>query len=634
MQDLALLPTQVQILSGAIHDMLAGRQDAADILSLSATRLGIADVPAAPDLGPAKMSNAAGVAALQQKVKLLEEQNADLIDELSVSRECLDSTRAELEAAMLLLQSRAPHSAQMAPAVRNQVLLPREEPLPLNAPFQTRSPFENRSTSASLHRQPTVLETLGPHHPRSEAAMAILASGGSSVGHLDPHAISNAFSRWRERAAQKRELQHREKEFQQRTHLSRRSSHLSPSAHSTPKVTQVSTWIEKDAKLREGALSLRSSLPQTPRPEPPSPKVIGVTPFISSVEEMPPDLRATKESNFIGNMLSAPTDYSCTRWRRRNLYTEENWAEWAEWQSQEKAHRDAFQCLQIFSDKSYMLTAPNLRSPDTETQAEAWNGYRTQLIIDIRQALVVGCSWKMILTRLNASWVDPDSGYPRLAQYTKNALADSVLLRHPLLHADLLIFQLDTSYASGSKKYKDDSMTAEWDNTNSRRPGEDPRSLAQRVVQAFLAMHESSGLTEAAIWKNPSHCHVVNTRVQDCLQNDPSRGPDAGLRSSSAFAHIWEEVKQRIEMGEATHEDLRSEHLVMRGVAPRESADRAAGGTHPRHANDDQGAQWSHRTGAGSKQNRAERRAAERMAEERGLHPPTSYMQDSMPNDR
>ena len=135
MQDLALLPTQVQILSGAIHDMLAGRQDAADILSLSATRLSVADVTAAPDPGPANGSNAAGVAALQQKVKLLEEQNADLLDELSVSRECLDSTRAELEAAMLLLQNRAPQSAQMTRVNREPRLLPREEPLLSNAQF-------------------------------------------------------------------------------------------------------------------------------------------------------------------------------------------------------------------------------------------------------------------------------------------------------------------------------------------------------------------------------------------------------------------------------------------------------------------------------------------------------------------
>jgi hypothetical protein len=94
----------------------------------------------------------------------------------------------------------------------------------------------------------------------------------------------------------------------------------------------------------------------------------------------------------------------------------------------------------------------------------------------------VGFPWAELLTRLASTLSDQKSGYPRLAKYITSALYDTLLIRYPLLHADVLFYKLDCSYAVGSSKYSSDSVTVDWERATSRLPGEDPISLAIREL--------------------------------------------------------------------------------------------------------------------------------------------------------
>ena len=180
-----------------------------------------------------------------------------------------------------------------------------------------------------------------------------------------------------------------------------------------------------------------------------------------------------------------------------------------------------------------ILIAPDLRSADAELAADAWNAYRRHLLILIRQALTVGFPWAELLTRLASTLSDQRSGYPRLANYITCALDDTSLIRYPLLHADVLFYKLDCSYAVGSSKYSSDSVTVDWERATSRLPGEDPISLAIRVTNAFLTKHDSPTLTDVTVWDHPSFTNEINRRYSECLCNDiadPERGADIALQ--------------------------------------------------------------------------------------------------------
>ena len=162
-------------------------------------------------------------------------------------------------------------------------------------------------------------------------------------------------------------------------------------------------------------------------------------------------------------LLESRPDPSLKTWRRRSLYTLENYREWSEWQPASRVHRDAAAAGEKFMSKPILLVAPDLRSPSAALAADEWSGYRRTLLVLIRQALVVGFSWKELLCRLAITFADPLRGYPRLENYFTSALSDSVLLEHPLLHADVLIYNLDVSYSAGSERYSQDSTTADWE---------------------------------------------------------------------------------------------------------------------------------------------------------------------------
>ena len=102
--------------------------------------------------------------------------------------------------------------------------------------------------------------------------------------------------------------------------------------------------------------------------------------------------------------------------------------------------------------------------------------------------------------RLSSTLSDPAEGYPRIVNYIDAALQDPVLIRLPLLHAAVLIYKLDVSYASGSLKYRYNSSSIEWENATSRRPGEDLISLAARVITAFLSKNPDPTLTRVTVW--------------------------------------------------------------------------------------------------------------------------------------
>jgi len=378
--------------------------------------------------------------------------------------------------------------------------------------------------------------------------------------------------------------------------------------------------------------SLRSSAP--PAPSPPLPRRSSPLPandlLFKSADDLPAELLAVKDRAAIVQLITARVDRTKQRWRTRSLYTSENYAEWAKWQNADQPHRDAIAVGGVLLQHDQILVAPDLLSPDIETAADAWNDYRRLLLGHLRQALVVGLPWPEILVRLSSTYSDSISGYPRLVNYVNNALEAEALLKYPLLHADLLIYQLDLSYSNGSLKYSYDSVTVDWERAFSRLPGEDPVTLAQRVTNAFLRKLNDPNINDVSVWSHSSLAHSINARYAECLLNDDS-DPSRGILNHSEFMKAWARVKLDIACNKVTAEELSCERLAAYHIVTSETSGSysiSSSCAQPAESQRLQLQHQSHRTGAGARARRDAARAAASATD--GL-PPSAYMPDEIP---
>ena len=407
-----------------------------------------------------------------------------------------------------------------------------------------------------------------------------------------------AFTFWRQQAASRRRL---------RTISQSIRSRRSPSE---PRVTGVSTWAERDAALRADAVSVdATSSSSSLSADGPTPSGL---PF-STVADLPSDFKASKDSAAIINIISSRLDTTLRRWHRRSLYTAGNWAEWAEWSRPGHTHRDRIEAGRVFLNPTSILLAPNLRSPDVEAAADAWNVYRRTLLILIREALTVGFPWAEILARLSTTLSDPDHGYPRLVNHLTAALEDPLLMDYPLLHADVLFYKLDCSYSSGSRKYDSGSVSVDWEHAVSRQPGEDAVSLAIRVTSACVMKLDDPAVNDVTVWNHPSYAREINERYQLCLHCDIADAA-RGAANSQLFTLEWFKMKALHESDPVTTPSIKlsCEYLAKTFVSPNEAGTALAAFMECESLPQPAGHQLrlGHQTGHGSRARRDAARAA------------------------
>ena len=68
------------------------------------------------------------------------------------------------------------------------------------------------------------------------------------------------------------------------------------------------------------------------------------------------------------------------------------------------------------------------------------------LLNALHRLFSAGVDWRRVLRSLSVIYDDPVHGHARIAGYVQTAMIDKALLAYPPLHADVLIFQLDTSF--------------------------------------------------------------------------------------------------------------------------------------------------------------------------------------------
>ena len=336
------------------------------------------------------------------------------------------------------------------------------------------------------------------------------------------------------------------------------------SAFATPSVAVVKelSRSQRDAALLEDAVDLSSpsSFPAAPandaaspersvppfKPSPPSPSLI-------TTSTIPSNLLSSPSIGDIKRVLDAPIDYTLKVWRSRALYEPAVVAEYVRWSDPASPpHRDASAALAALCDPDELGVPTALLSAHPDTAATAWHQYRGYLLTTLHRAFAAGVDWRRALRALSLLYSDPDSGHPRIANYVERALVDSRLVLVPALHADVLVFQLDISFAHGSCPQGLHSHSADWERATSRQPGEDVLTLARRVVDAYIK-RLADGTTLESVWDSVVYTDEINERFKACLLNDlslPSRGVD-------------------------TSQEFTTELFLRRGLVQRRKADRS-----------------------------------------------------------
>ena len=382
-------------------------------------------------------------------------------------------------------------------------------------------------------------------------------------------------------------------------HLPSSIQSISDAESSAPSVTRSRTWAERDAQLREQAVSVSpagGAMPCAPAASQTEPNATAKVVSDSTVKvDMPAaDQASTAQVNTAAQASAAqastaqvhqadkasvaqappvsitftrePVDQSFLSDSDRQLLTSQStcldyvsvirvlgckdidptgrsWFQRTVYTPEVAAARTAVgpltNSMLATSINAQVFTIGDRLREATQTLAAAevpsvgWNIYRPFLASAWRTLLQQGADWNVILQCLQAFF---STAYERIHGFILTALRDTALLRHPLKHADTLLFKLDTSFDIGYE-YASGAVSARWNAYTCRASTVDLLSLVEGLLDAYLHKHRSR-LQRQDIWANEDHRRTFYTKFKECLLNDVD-DPDRGAQLHSDFTKEW-----------------------------------------------------------------------------------------------
>ena len=267
-------------------------------------------------------------------------------------------------------------------------------------------------------------------------------------------------------------------------------------------------------------------------------------------------------------ILAAAVDRTATKWLRRHFTVDRVIIPWADKRVEQKPGRNAGTVL----DRMEKFVFPaKLRDPDPEVQADEWNRTRSKLITIFRDSFTEGCEFDQVLLRLLTSSKSHANGNHRINHYAQTAMEDPLTELYPPLSADLLIWLLDTSYAT--VRYGHESTSAEWDALKSRHADVDVVSLARQCEASYIASLNDSTITPVNLWTAAQHVHikVVNNRFAEILKNDVAQ-PERGNANHTLFLETVSRLEEQIKVKEADFSHLSCIRIATLRLRPAETA--------------------------------------------------------------
>jgi hypothetical protein len=396
-------------------------------------------------------------------------------------------------------------------------------------------------------------------HPGDVRDESVASTNARTVG------MQHALSKWHAFAADRRRLRAISRSISFRSRLNPAAQLNRPGLHPgmpsppplpTVKVIGERSREERDAELRLGAFSISAA--PSPASSAPTVRLTHTIspPTIITADSIPPEFRQSPSYALVGQVLRSHLDLTHRDWRSRAFYSPTAVAEYERWSDPKgQPHRDASDALADLSDPDVLGVPAELRSSDPDVSAAAWDRYRRIQAAALDRAFTAGVAWLRALRAMDLIYSDPEIGHPRISQYITSAMTDHVLLGHPLLHAEVLRFKLDKSFADGSALYSKESRLADWERTTTRLPGEDVVTLATRVTEAYLKKISDPIIDAVTVWSSRHAAREIETRFTVCLLADPVSA-ERGSQTNYTFQTVWGEIGTRVDCGQAQPSDL------------------------------------------------------------------------------
>ena len=256
------------------------------------------------------------------------------------------------------------------------------------------------------------------------------------------------------------------------------------------------------------------------------------------------EYKSSSDQEYVRRVVDAPYDAAGVNLHTRTLFNDELVEGWI--RSDGKESRNAWR----HSDKCKKLEFPSLlSSPNKEVVKASWVGFRCELIDLIHDALMNGVSWSKVIRYLTQAATRRDTGHAQFQTVFTRAAKDSALLSFAPLHAAVLIYKSDDTFARSDQNYGRGALHSDWDRLVAREVTDDPVSLSARVTDAYVKKLNDPLINANNVFENEQYLQEINEKVHNCLGND-LRYPARGVALALEFRKEWGKLRQSHDRGE------------------------------------------------------------------------------------
>jgi hypothetical protein len=232
-----------------------------------------------------------------------------------------------------------------------------------------------------------------------------------------------------------------------------------------------------------------------------------------------------------------------------------------------------FQMLRL-AELNNMKFPIQLTSSTPDIVAKAWDSFRLSFIRKVEDALSLGCDSVEIFRALivSTSTSNVDTGNSKLNAFLLELVEDTFLNLNSLLACDVLLRQLDQSFAQGADGFSQFSSSIAWNRLLERQSGVDLLQLAKTLPRAYIQKQgDRAGIDMKTVWNAPHMKHDINERFYQALGNN-LQSSLRGLDNAMKYKELLCEANARAQCAKARPFESSCIYICQFNLAPHESS--------------------------------------------------------------
>jgi hypothetical protein len=211
-------------------------------------------------------------------------------------------------------------------------------------------------------------------------------------------------------------------------------------------------------------------------------------------------------------------------------------------------------------------------SSTPDIAAKAWDSFRLSLIRKVEDALSLSWDSVEIFRALIVSTLNVDIGNSKRNAFLLELVEDTFLNLNSLLACDVLLRQLDQSFAQGADGFSQFSSSIAWNRLLERQPSVDFLQLAKTLTRAYIEKQgDRAGIDMNIVWNAPHMKHDINERFYQVRGND-LQSSARSLDNAMKYKELLCEANTRAQCAGARPFESSCIHICQFFLAPYESS--------------------------------------------------------------